>query len=468
MLPEALRSFVEDVAERMQVSTDVPAACLMVAMGGAAGRRARIQPKRDDSSWEVVPNLWGAPIAPSGFLKSPVLQAMTAPLYAQENIWRMEHSGELDDYETQQEQAELRLAAWRELAKANFKSGKPAPLRPDTSIKPPVLRRLTTSDSTFEKLHELMIQNPAGLLVIRDELSGWLAELEREGRQGERGFFLSAWNGDTPHSLDRIGRGSLHCPACCVSMLGGITPGRLRSYLVDALEDGPGNDGLFQRFQVSVWPDPPRNWRYVDRLPKSHQAVTQMFQRILQWDVDLPARFKFNAEAQEFFKGWLGDLERKIRGQDLHPALVSHLGKYRRLMPALGLLLSAADQLTTAGSLHDPPLVELPHAEQAGRWCAYLESHAQRIYACVVTPVMQAAADLADKLKAKAIGADGNLAVRDVYRHHWSRLDNPERAIAALDVLENAGWVRRIQNDPAPGRPPNCYRVNPRLHHAQS
>lgn len=35
-------------------------------------------------------------------------------------------------------------------------------------------------------------------------------------------------------------------------MLGGIQPARLRSYLVDTLEDGPGNDGLIQLSAVGV------------------------------------------------------------------------------------------------------------------------------------------------------------------------------------------------------------------------
>ena len=131
-------------------------------------------------------------------------------------------------------------------------------------------------------------------------------------------------------------------------MIGGITPGRLRSYLVDALQDGPANDGLIQRFQVMVWPDPPRNWQYVDRQPQKHQAVRRMFDRILQWDSDLIVRFRFDGEAQEFFVDWLGQLENKIRSEELHPAVVSHLSKYRKLMPALALLLSAADQLTTS------------------------------------------------------------------------------------------------------------------------
>ncbi len=50
-----------------------------------------------------------------------------------------------------------------------------------------------------------------------------------------------------------------------MSMLGGIQPGRLRSYLADALHDGPSNDGLIQRFQLLVWPDSPADWSYVYR-----------------------------------------------------------------------------------------------------------------------------------------------------------------------------------------------------------
>jgi hypothetical protein len=40
----------------------------------------------------------------------------------------------------------------------------------------------------------------------------------------------------------------------------------------DTLRDGPQNDGPRQRFQVLVYPDVPRHWRYVDRAP--HAAAT--------------------------------------------------------------------------------------------------------------------------------------------------------------------------------------------------
>jgi putative DNA primase/helicase len=113
------------------------------------------------------------------------------------------------------------------------RNGKEVPLRPDVSLREPTMRRLIVGDATFEKLHEIMRENPAGLLAVRDELVGWWAQLDRSGREGERAFCLQAWNGDTGHTIDRIGRGSVYVPACCMSMLGGITPGRLRSYLAD-------------------------------------------------------------------------------------------------------------------------------------------------------------------------------------------------------------------------------------------
>jgi hypothetical protein len=261
LLPEALRPLVEDTAERMQVPLDYPAVVAVLCLGGVTGRRATIQPKAADTSWIVTPNLWGGIIAPPGMMKSPVISAITRPLTRIEADWRKEYDAALSSYQQQQEESELRRAAWREQYKAAQKSGKAAPVRPDDSIAAPVCGRLITQDATAEKLHEILHDNPAGVLVIRDELSGWLATLDKPGREGERGFFLSAWNGDTPYTMDRIGRGSVYVDACCVSMLGGIQPARLLSYLSDAVQDGPRNDGLLQRFQVLVYPDIPRDWK---------------------------------------------------------------------------------------------------------------------------------------------------------------------------------------------------------------
>jgi len=172
LLPGSLRPLVTDTADRMQVPLDFPAVISVLCLAGAVNRRATIQPKASDTSWTVVPNLWGGIIAPPGLMKSPVISVVTQPLTRIEASWRAEYESAKSAYEHEKEELELRRAAWREQYKAACKkSGKDASLRPDDSIAEPVCRRLLTQDATSEKLHEILRDNPAGVVVIRDELS---------------------------------------------------------------------------------------------------------------------------------------------------------------------------------------------------------------------------------------------------------------------------------------------------------
>ena len=462
MLPEVLRGPVVDVAERMQVPLEFPAASAMLCLAGAVNRRARIQPKQEDHGWKVVPNLWGGLVGlPGVLLKSPVLNAMAKPLYAIQDLWRENYQSEKEVYEDAKEAAELRLAAWKEQTKAAHKAGKEPPMaRPDTSLRAPTQQRAIINDATSEASHVLMANNPAGLFLIRDELMGWLSLLERVGREGERALCLESWNGDTSHTVDRIGRGSIHVPACCLSIVGGITPGRLRSYLAEALKDGPANDGLMQRFQVLVYPDVPRGWRYVDQIPASSR-INDMFERLVRMDSEDPVIFRFSPAAQEFFVDWITRLENRLRSGELVPAMASHLGKYPKLMLAVAALSALANGVPR----DDKQLLELCYAEQGATWCTRLESHARRIYSCVLSPRMQAAADLAAKINKKIVGTEGTFERRDVYRHGWSGLDTPTNVGDALDVLEDAGWVRHQWEKPGPkgGRPSDRWLVNPRI-----
>jgi hypothetical protein len=473
LLPDSFRPLVADVTERMQVPMDYPAVVMVLCLAGAVNRRATIQPKANDTGWVVVPNLWGGIVAPPGFLKSPVIHAISRPLVKIEELWRNEFKFQLDEYKLEKEEIDLRYSGWKELykqASKNPEKKRIVPIRPDDTLAEPLLKRLLANDATFEKLHEIMAQNPAGVLVIRDELTGWWSQLDRAGREGERAFCLQAWNGDTGHTIDRIGRGTIHVEACCMSMLGGIQPGRLRSYLVDALEDGPSNDGLIQRFQLLVWPDTAPDWNYVDRAPDaaSEQLAARVFRKLVELDVENPARFRFAPDAQELFIGWMAELEAKIRGDELHSALISHLSKYRKLMPALALLFELADRASSVGfegSALDNSVnhVSLEHTKQAAAFCEYLESHARRVYSCVVTPQLRAARELADKIKRRKLGADGFFSCRDVYLKGWSGLDSPEAVRQAAEVLEDAGWVRKLSGESGPfgGRPSDRYEVNP-------
>jgi putative DNA primase/helicase len=463
-LPISFRPLIEDVSERMQTPPDFAAAAAVVALAGVVNRRAAVKPKREDD-WTVIPNLWGALIGKPGYMKSPVLRSMTWPLLSIEQRWRMEHKAELTEFEKDEERMNLGHEAWKQSYKKAVSKGEEPPIEPDDSLEPPPERRLLITDSTFEKLHEILVDNPAGVLIVRDELAGWLAQMDKPGRESERQFYLQAWNGDSHFNVDRIGRGTLHVPAVCVSLLGNIQPSRLRTYLQDSITGGPTDDGLIQRFQISVWPETDPAWQLVDRRPNQAAiaSVRGVFSKLVELSAEDPVRVCFGPKAQELFFAWWRELEEKVRGEyGLHPALVAHLAKYRSLFPTLAALFELADRAAAAG-LDADVLINQDHAEQAAAFCQYLESHARRMYGCIASPEMAAARELARHLELGDLR--GTFSTRDVYRKGWSGLTQPDEARSALELLDDSDWVRQRDVLPAVagGRPTEQWESNPRI-----
>lgn len=458
LLPASLRPLVEDIAERMQVPIDYPGVTTLSAVGMACGRRALIQPKAHDSGWNVIAHPWGGIVGPPGVMKSPVISAVLTPLRKIQKEWSREFEVADAAYAEASETRKLELAVFKEQYKSARKKGTDIPERIDSSGSlRPLERRLETTDATIEKLHELQRDNPAGISVVRDELIGFLAGLERSGHESDRAFYLESWNGDLPYVMDRIGRGSIRVDHLCVTIFGGIQPGRLRAYLADVLRDGPSNDGFIQRFQLLVWPDIKPGWVYTDTTPNAAalKEAEAVYRRITAMDPNTPRLFRFDSEAQLLFVTWLTELEMRLRSGDMSLVMQAHLAKYRSLMPSIAVLLALADGATE--------VVDFLHAQQAALWCEYLESHARRVYASHVTPEKLAAITLSKKLQTMMKEGKRTITLREVYRREWSGLNTPEAAHAALHLLESADWVMQQPSAPGAGRPSENYRINPRI-----
>lgn len=473
MLPGPLRAWVLDISERMQVPPDYCAAGAVVAAASLIGRKVGIRPKRYDD-WLVVPNLWGAVVGPPATLKSPALAEVTKPLDRLVAEARAAHEEALEDHAAEAEAVEAIKAGLKDQIKAAGKNAAKRggdredldgliSLQRNTEIpKPPTMRRYRTNDTTVEKLAELLGENPRGLLVSRDELSGLLRSLEKQGREADRAFYLEAWNGTGSFEIDRIGRGSSFVQALCVSVLGGIQPGPLSSYVYEATtRGGSGDDGLLQRFQLLVWPDPPKGpWRNVDRHPdrdaknRAHgvyKALDALNPEELGADADTAGDIpcvRFSPEAQEVFDAWRGELEATLQDEDLLPALQNHLAKYRSLMPSLALIFHLVDYVN--GSVKEGANVGMGAAERAAAWCEYLKTHAERVYASAGNPAVEGARALLTRVR-KGDVKDRD-TIRDIYRKQWSRLSSSEEVMAAASTLEEYGWVR-VEKVGTGGRP---------------
>lgn len=478
LLPGPLRPWLLDITARMQIPLEYVAIPALIALATVVGRRIGILPKRQDD-WLVVPNLWGMIVGRPGVLKTPALQEALRPLarLAAEASTHYEEgkSRAMAEGEVYAAKVEAIKANMRKAAKAN----KDYDLRQlseelvtlDREVDPPLReRRYKTNDPTVEKLGELLQENPDGLLLFRDELSGWLRNLDKTGREGDREFYLEAWNGTGSYDFDRIGRGTLHIPALCLSVLGGMTPGKMTTYVAETMQGGMGDDGLLQRFQLVVWPDVPHAWENIDRYPDTqakntaytiYKALDDLKPATLglvsQDENDIPA-LRFTAQAQALFDAWRLQLETRLRAQKEEPAFESHLSKFRSLMPSLALLFHLVDVA------HDRILqrheVSLQAAQLAAAWCDFLELHARRVYGAVLHGNVHSAHALLDHIKRGDVH-DGD-SPRKVSRHHWSLLHTADMVAAALDVLEQHGVVR-VETVKTEGRPTEVIRINPEL-----
>lgn len=455
LLPNALRPWCQDISRRFQVPLDLPACATIAALGAACMRRVMVQPKRLDSGWVVVPIIWGAVVGEPGTKKTPTINAIYQPLHKIEASWIAKHKVEIADTEIAAEQFELKKQVYREEYKRFCKGGGKVP-EPARLEKPAEMalrrKRLIATDVTYEALSEILAYNPSGSSILRDELAGWLQSFERQNREADRAFFLECWGGHSPFSSSRIGRGDTDVEHCAVGVFGGIQPNRLRWYLGNVQQE----DGLFQRFQLLVWPDYPQDSSYVDVVPDdiALQNATEVFARIAAMDGDTPLVLKFTSDAQGLFEELLPQIDCRAMDANLPAVVRAHFAKYRSLMPSIALLLSIADGRFDA--------ISLQHAQMAAAWCEFLALHALRVYAAQVSPEMIAAQLLSRKLSLGWKRAEGCFSLRDVYRPQWAGLTSPEEARLALDVLSEYDWVRKVQiASVGAGRPSEVYRINP-------
>lgn len=464
LLPEALRGWIADIAERTQCPPDFAAVGAMIAINSVIGRKIAVRPKlRDD--WEECANLWGVIIGPPSVMKSTALRAALSPLRKLEAQALEAHTSDLVVWRAQQEAAKVKRDAARYKATQSARNGRDFDAGELVAHEPeeePQPHRYIANDATIPALCDVLRANPNGVLAYRDELAGLIRELDREGMEGSRAFYLSAYSGNEPYVQDRIGRGkNLRVEAVCLSLLGSIQPAVIGELIRDAIREN-GGDGFLSRFSLLVWPDVSAEWQDVDRWPDSEarKRAFDTFERLDELDPDAvgaqreEGKLPFlrpNEAAREIFAEWRAQHERRLRVGDEHPALIAHFGKYRKLVPALALACHLADGGN--GAIGEEAML------RALAWAQYLESHAKRAYASVRQLRIEGARELLRRMKRGDV--PNRFTLRDIYLKGWSRLASPEAARQAAELLVELDWLR-AETVPTPGRSKALYWINPR------
>ncbi|WP_428657692.1 YfjI family protein [Runella sp.] len=477
IVPDGLRGWLVDIAHSKQVPLDFPTATALTLISGLVGSRLGMKPKRRDD-WLVIPNLWGMIVAKPSMMKTPVINDVSKPLKNLEMEAEKVYKAAVNKFGAATERRKIQIERVKKQLKETDTPELLAELESlmseDEEV--PKRKRYLVNDTTIEKLGVIHNENPAGLNLLRDELAGLLASWEKSGHEQDRAFFLEAWNGNGSMQVDRIGRASLFIPNLCLSVFGGIQPAKLAGYFHNVVNDF-GNDGMIQRFQLAVYPDPLPNWEYIDQYPdkEAKTKAYRIFEQLATFDpvylacadeYEEQPYMRFTEDAQPIFRVWLESLEAKIRSNDLPPLLEEHLGKYRSLVPSLALIFHLIDYASfTADESAKPEQcrhgVSSDALQKAIKFAEYLESHAKRIYSTMSDSGQQAAYQLSKRIAEEKL-TDG-FTVRDIQQKGWHLLTNNNLINEAVETLISADWLTENKPDWTGGRPPaSRYSINPK------
>ncbi len=332
-------------------------------------------------------------------------------------------------------------------------------------------------------MHEIAKSNPQGFVFYRDELSGWAAELEMDGRQSMRGFFLDGMTGDHEHTVDRIGRDG-GSAVLTFNVFGSFQPVMFVNFLSEVRNIG---SGLLPRFHLIVWPEE----EYLPREDRAHdEKAAAIYRHVVRTLAKMEYRqveLHFDEEAQRVFNKFDANLEEYIKSET-NEGKKSHLSKYSGSLPKLAALFQLIDLVGTLpvatpvysvaldqgekGSVVGETSAEIPkaisidlaHLIKAANVFNYLMAHMHRVYDSKQSGTQYRMARLIDHLKNGDLN-DGFTA-RDIIRKDWAGLGQKSTTADAiedsLEGLQRLGWVRAIPPKPGTmGRPVTKWNINP-------
>ena len=298
---------------------------------------------------------------------------------------------------------------------------------------------------------------PKGVLVIRDELAGWIDGMNAY-HPAARGFWVEAYGG-RPYRVERQKHPEpIIIPRLAVAVYGTTQPDRLALLMRGA------DDGLLARM-LWTWPEAIA-FRLGKAAPGAEWAI-RAFDRLR--DLDLcpgdppsPIMVPLSGEARAMIETFGGEMQQ--RQQHAGGLLRSAIGKARGQALRLALVIELLWWCSKDGMAPPPSEISACAFAAAATLVAdYLLPMAERVYGdAAATERERGAATLARWIRAER---PAELHVRHLQREvRLPGLRTADQIRAAADVLVEADWLR----PPVPGsefgqRGRISYCVNPRL-----
>jgi Protein of unknown function (DUF3987) len=415
--------------------------------------------------WSEPPHIWTCVVGDSGDGKSPGADCILRDVLPElERRMIGDFPDRLREWKADTERIKTLDEDWKDKVRAAHKKSETAPPPPaDVSPPEPQAPRLRQNDVTVEKVATLLAcAAPKGLLIVRDEMAGWLGGMNQYHDAG-RSFWIEAYGG-RPYRVERQKNPMpIDVTRLVVAAYGGTQPEKLATMLQDA------DDGLFSRV-MWAWPSPVP-FRLGREKPGADWAI-EALNRLRELELEAPfvaegmprpLMVKMAPEALPLMEAFARDMQ--AAQQEAGGLMRSAFGKARGLTLRLSLVLEML-WWTAQGGMTFPPIILSVKAflAAAALVAEYFMPMAERVYGdAAATETERNAATLARWIiKTKATEVHVRFLQREA---RLPGLREAEVIGEAIEALQEADWLGEQESGKPKGkRARNAYPVNPRVH----
>jgi len=302
-------------------------------------------------------------------------------------------------------------------------------------------RRVICTDTTIEKLMELLRINFRGLLLARDELTGWIGSFTR--------YRASKSASDLPHWLSMHTAGpvivdrktgdppTLYVPRAAVSVTGSIQPAILKKCAITEFLES----GLLARFLMAMPPKRKKEWTDKTIDPVVEGAYQGLLENLLKLecakddrDRNVPVVLPLSSDAAVEWIKFYGEWANEQNGLDgglefAYAKLEGYAARLALLHHVVRCVENGTDATTEIGVESIRAGIEL------ARWFG---QEARRIYSAVLEPAKRDTPGLMELIRREG----GSVTVRDLMRTNNRKYPDARTAEDALNKLVESGAAK--------------------------
>jgi len=362
IFPESLATPIEEIARRMNLKPECYALALISGVSRFLKNGSSTMLVDEWNYWCRTHGYFGAMIAESSQMKTPVLNAMiTDPLAAMRKKNK-------EKFEAAEKAYDVEFEQWK-----NSKDEDKGPA-PDA----PVEKFAYITKATWEGIAGMVGRAPTqGILWLSDELAGFFksANQYRNGRGSDQEDLLECWSGNGA-VIARAAGTTVNVGVVSLSIYGNIQP----KVLAPFLGDGSDNNGTFARFDFV---QQPRTLTQITLgLPKidANPMLQALYERV---DAIPLMQFELDQEAKELFVDYYNHCQR-LRFDHPKQGMRAMLGKAAEKVGRVATILHCIHTAHLGGEVS--PQIPVSRVRAAIKWVEYTTQQALSINIEVCSP----------------------------------------------------------------------------------